>query len=225
MKRFAFLVTLSFCAEVDALVSQYQKNDILYKAGFLPLHTLNILQDEAKDLLSEMKAEKNSVAHSRVGCALRRGDVIYDICSSEPFRDRVRELTGFPDLTLALNVPVELRHYLKNSHGMDWHTDDVLFSGHRQTELVITLINESSMQTMWKEKNGKVTSVCTEEGSVIFVRAGGVEHAVRTVSRTMGVGRVIMKMVFVDEGVTELSEDGKKVLGQVPHRQRKRKKR
>ena len=87
MKRFAFLVTLSFCAEVDALVSQYQKNDILYKAGFLPLHTLNILQDEAKDLLSEMKAEKNSVAHSRVGCALRRGDVIYDIKVLHDFND------------------------------------------------------------------------------------------------------------------------------------------
>ena len=142
------------------------------------------------------------------------------------FRDRVRQLTGMPSLVLASNVPVELRRYLPESDGMEWHVDDVLFEDNltgqpvRQTELVVTILNHSLTKTMWKDKHDEasITSTWTEENSVICIRAAGVEHAVRRESRvnTQGVGRVILKLVFVDDGVTKLSQVGKEVLGQVP---------
>ena len=89
----------------------------------------------------------------------------------------------------AQHIPIE---YRDGSLGMKWHVDTPLIG--RQIECVYTVENTSDSVTLYKDFFGRTHRQWTEPGSLVVVRAGGVEHAVT--AATTG-RRTIVKFVFV----------------------------
>lgn len=75
---------------------------------------------------------------------------------------------------------------------MEWHVDTPLIG--RQIECVYTVENTSDSETLYKDFFGRTHRQWTEPGSLVVVRAGGVEHAVT--AATTG-RRTIVKFVFL----------------------------
>lgn len=89
----------------------------------------------------------------------------------------------------AQHIPIE---YRDGSLGMKWHVDTPLIG--RQIECVYTVQNTSDSETLYKDFFGRTHRQWTEPGSLVVVRAGGVEHAVTAATTGQ---RTIVKFVFL----------------------------
>ena len=88
--------------------------------------------------------------------------------------------------------PIEHRFYPKDSPGMDWHKDLLMYQK-PQYEAIFTIRNESNSLTEWKDSNNKIHKLWTEPNSILIVKAQGYEHHVT--SPEIG-EREILKLIY-----------------------------
>jgi len=138
-----------------------------------------------KEMIDDIKASERQMY------VFDKNDPIYKIVFNKNFINKVRSITGNPNLIPCKEVPIEYRKYTKGSH-MGWHRDTQMLPDQLQYECVITLSNTSDSKTLFK-KNNRIEEISSEPNSVIVVRAKGILHMV---TKTNKGERTILKIVF-----------------------------
>ena len=135
--------------------------------------------------------ENNPLARGRQTSRVKLGSLTHKVFTSPQVTEWFGRIFG-PVHPGAQHIPIEYREYPPGSAGMEWHVDTPLIG--RQIECVYTVENTSDSETLYKDFFGRTHRQWTEPGSLVVVRAGGVEHAVT--AATTG-RRTIVKFVFL----------------------------
>tara|TARA_B100000686_G_C16751718_1_gene952942 strand:- start:1154 stop:1771 length:618 start_codon:yes stop_codon:yes gene_type:complete len=99
--------------------------------------------------------------------------------------------------------PIEHRYYPKDSPGMPWHKDLLMYKK-PQYEGIFTIRNNTKSLTEWKDSKGKIHRLWTEPNSLLLVKAQGYEHHVTPPSEGE---REILKLIYTQTEVTNDNYD------------------
>jgi hypothetical protein len=108
------------------------------------------------------------------------------------------------------SFPIEYRIYPTGSSGMRWHEDTSMFTPDC-LEVVLTLINTSDSQFVWKEYNNK--NIIPKENTLVIVKPSSVLHKVTPVNHGI---RTILKFIVEFEG-SEPKSNYYKEIGNCPY--------
>lgn len=97
--------------------------------------------------------------------------------------------------------PIEHRIYDKDSEGMKWHKDTLLYKK-PQYEAIFTIDNMSKSETHYKDENDKLHKIWTEPNSLLVVKAQGYLHGV---TPTLTGERQILKLIYTQ--TNEINEN------------------
>jgi hypothetical protein len=100
---------------------------------------------------------------------------IYNIFYSTKYLNKIQNYIN-PKIHKS-DFPIEHRFYHKESTGMNWHIDTLLYSK-PQYEAIYTIKNESDSKTQWLDENDKLNEVWTKPNSILIVKAQGYKHHV-----------------------------------------------
>lgn len=161
----------------------------LYVPEFLSPEDCRFVQEDLSRTV--FCPENNPMAPGRRKFRVKPGSLTHKVFTSPQLTEWFGRIFG-PVHPGAQHIPIEYREYPTGSAGMAWHVDTPLIG--RQIECVYTVENTSDSLTLYKDFLGRTHAQKTEPGSLIVVRAGGVEHAVTPVTTGR---RTIVKFVFV----------------------------
>tara|TARA_Y100001958_G_scaffold158508_1_gene156586 strand:- start:2171 stop:2791 length:621 start_codon:yes stop_codon:yes gene_type:complete len=88
--------------------------------------------------------------------------------------------------------PIEHRIYDKDSEGMKWHKDTLLYKK-PQYEAIFTIDNMSKSETHYKDENDRLHKLWTEPNTLLVVKAQGYSHGV---TPTLTGEREILKLIY-----------------------------
>ena len=132
-------------------------------------------------------------ASGRMMYTLKPDDPLVKLVNTQDFTQKVRDLTGNPNLAHCPQIPMEYRKYVVGSY-MDWHKDTIMLNDQLQYECVITITNTSDSKTLM-DKSLYTSSIETQPNSLLIVRAQGVKHKVTKLTQGE---RTIIKLVFCE---------------------------
>ena len=115
---------------------------------------------------------------------------VYDIFYDNHYLNKIRGYLN--NDILKSDFPIEHRFYHKESPGMKWHKDTLLYE-EPQYEAIYTIDNQSSSMTQWKDEKGKIDEIWTEPNSLLVVKAQGYEHHV---TPPLSGEREILKLIY-----------------------------
>ena len=115
---------------------------------------------------------------------------VYDIFYSTHYINKLRNYLT-TDI-FASDFPIEHRFYHKESPGMRWHTDTLLYEK-PQYEAIYTINNQSGSMTQWQGEDGEMNELWTEPNSLLVVKAGGYKHRVTPM---VSGEREILKLIY-----------------------------
>lgn len=120
---------------------------------------------------------------------------IYDIFYDEKYVRKIQRKVN-PKIYPS-EFPIEHRFYHKESDGMRWHKDTLLY-GKPQYEAIFTIDNLSESETQWKDEKDKLQSIWTEPNSLLVVKAQGYLHSVTPPKSGI---REILKLIYTQTKV------------------------
>ena len=139
---------------------------ILYMENFLDPVQFEAVSKECRSLRKFFKRELDSIATGRMGCCVDSRSELHRSVMSDALTAKLSCVTGrslFPS-----EYPVEVRLYTTKAE-MGWHRDDTLYT-EPQTEVVLTLDNNSDSYTQWLDPSGERHERWTAPNSAIVVR-------------------------------------------------------
>ena len=163
------LCILFFFSTPESKEKESINDKVIYIPNFLT-------QKEYEEILS-LDTDKQKFKHERFRYVKPlRDQVVYDIFYSSKNINFLKQRLNQSNL-MKSDFPIEHRIYPKESEGMAWHSDTLLYQK-PQYEAVFTIRNKSSSLTEWKDDKGKLHSKWTEPNSMLIVKAQGYEHHV-----------------------------------------------
>lgn len=129
---------------------------------------------------------------------------IYDIFYGEKSMDTIQ--TYLNNKIYPSEFPIEHRIYHRDSSGMRWHKDTLLYTK-PQYEAIYTIDNQSKSMTQWKDETEKLHEIWTEPNSLLIVKADGYNHHV---TPPLTGEREILKLIYIQD--TESNENFKKEM-------------
>lgn len=132
------------------------------------------------------------------------GPTVYDIFYSNKYIDQIKH--NLNTEVYPSKFPIEHRYYPKNSPGMRWHKDLLMYEK-PQYEGIFTIRNNTKSLTEWIDGNGKLHSLWTEPNSLLIVKANGYEHHVTPPEEGE---REILKLIYTQ--TDQVNENYKKEM-------------
>jgi len=116
---------------------------------------------------------------------------VYDIFYSKQKMKLLKKELNTTSL-MKSDFPIEHRIYAKDSPGMDWHKDLLMYEK-PQYEAIYTIKNESESLTEWIDERDNHQYQWTEPNSLLLVRASGLKHHV---TPPISGEREILKLIY-----------------------------
>jgi len=101
--------------------------------------------------------------------------VVHDIFYNDKYMNQIK--MNLNKKLYPSKFPIEHRYYPKDSPGMQWHKDLLMYAK-PQYEGIFTIRNNTKSITQWKDSNDKIYHLWTEPNSLLLVKAKGYEHHV-----------------------------------------------
>ena len=170
---------------------------LLYLVFFKPKKNDNIIYIEnfldENDYINILSLDKNKdnfmYEKFRYIKPLKNG-FTYDIFYNKKYMDKVQRYINtkiYPS-----DFPIEHRFYHKESAGMDWHKDTLLYTK-PQYEAIFTITNNSESKTQWEDDFGNRHELWTKPNSLLIVKAQGYKHHV---TPPISGEREILKLIY-----------------------------
>ena len=170
---------------------------LLYLVFFKPKKNDNIIYIEnfldENDYINILSLDKNKdnfmYEKFRYIKPLKNG-FTYDIFYNKKYMDKVQRYINtkiYPS-----DFPIEHRFYHKESAGMDWHKDTLLYTK-PQYEAIFTITNNSESKTQWEDGFGNRHELWTKPNSLLIVKAQGYKHHV---TPPISGEREILKLIY-----------------------------
>ena len=148
---------------------EYNKNDNI-------IYIRNFLEEEDFVKVSALDDNKDNFIYEQFRYVKPLQDnFVYDLFYDNKYIYKIREYLNYD--IFPSEFPIEHRFYHKESSGMRWHKDTLLYEK-PQYEAIYTIDNQSNSVTQWKDDNGKTHEIWTEPNSLLVVKAQGYEHHV-----------------------------------------------
>ena len=136
----------------------------------------DFLTNEDFKKISSLESDKDNFIYENIRYTKPlKEKFVYDVFYDSHYINKIRDKLN--NDIFKSDFPIEHRFYHKESPGMKWHKDTLLYE-EPQYEAIFTINNESSSMTQWKDGNGKLHEIWTEPNSLLVVRANGYEHHV-----------------------------------------------
>ncbi len=170
---------------------------LLYLVFFKPKKNDNIIYIEnfldENDYINILSLDKNKdnfiYENFRYIKPLKNG-FTYDIFYNKKYMDKIQRYINtkiYPS-----DFPIEHRFYHKESGGMDWHKDTLLYTK-PQYEAIFTITNNSESKTQWEDDFGNRHELWTKPNSLLIVKAQGYKHHV---TPPISGEREILKLIY-----------------------------
>ncbi len=165
------------------------KNDnIIYIENFLD-------KNDYKNILTLDKNKDNFIHENFRYIKPLKNGITYDIFYNKKYMNKVQRYINtkiYPS-----DFPIEHRFYHKESSGMGWHKDTLLYTK-PQYEAIYTITNQSESMTQWKDENNKLHKIWTSPNSILIVKAQGYEH---NVTPPISGEREILKLIYTQTNI------------------------
>lgn len=185
------LIILTICFFFIILQKSVEstENNVVYLKDFLR-------NEDYEEILSLDKDKTNFVFENFRYARPLKDDFVYNIFYDKKYMDQIK-------YTLNTEIyrpefPIEHRIYSKESPGMQWHKDLLMYDK-PQFEAIFTIHNNTESFTQWKDSNGKIHKVWTEPNSLLIVKAKGYEHNVTPI---INGEREILKLIYTQSHKT-----------------------
>jgi len=163
----------------------------------------NFLTDKEYEKILSLDTNKRNFNHERFRYVKPlRDQIVYDIFYSSKNINFLKQRLNQSNL-MKSDFPIEHRIYPKESEGMMWHSDTLLYQK-PQYEAIYTIRNESSSLTEWEDDTGKLHSQWTEPNSLLVVKAQGFQHHV---TPPVSGEREILKLIYTQTTQTNENYD------------------
>ena len=190
------LIVLSFTTKND---------NIIYLEDFLDtsdFETVKMLNKDKSNFLFEKYRYTRPLSKN-----ILDDNNIYNIFYGKKYLNKVQNYIN-PKIYKS-NFPIEHRFYHKESRGMEWHIDTLLYSK-PQYEAIYTIENESESKTQWLDENEQLNELWTKPNSLLIVKAQGYKHHVTP--PIIG-EREILKLIYTQ--TNETNENYKKEINRL----------
>tara|TARA_B100000073_G_C23642567_1_gene537266 strand:- start:424 stop:1068 length:645 start_codon:yes stop_codon:yes gene_type:complete len=163
----------------------------------------NFLTEKEYEKILSLDTNKRNFNHERFRYVKPlRDQIVYDIFYSSKNINFLKQRLNQSNL-MKSDFPIEHRIYPKESEGMMWHSDTLLYQK-PQYEAIYTIRNKSSSLTEWKDDTGQLHSQWTEPNSLLIVKAQGYQHHV---TPPVTGEREILKLIYTQTTKTNENYD------------------
>jgi len=163
-------------------------DNIVYITNFLNKKDYNLIQTLNKDM-NNFKKEKFRYIRP-LNKESNKDKTVYDIFYGDKYIRKIQRKVN-PKI-YSSDFPIEHRFYHKESEGMKWHKDTLLYEK-PQYEAIYTIDNLSESETQWYDNKDKLNSLWTEPNSLLIVKAQGYMHGVTPPKSGI---REILKLIY-----------------------------
>ena len=140
------------------------------------LYIPNFLDEKDYQEILKLRSDENNFIFENFRYAKPLSNkVVNDIFYNDKYMDQIKMKLNkklYPS-----KFPIEHRYYPKDSPGMHWHKDLLMYEK-PQYEGIFTIRNNTKSITQWKDSKGKIYNLWTEPNSLLLVKAKGYEHHV-----------------------------------------------
>ena len=163
-------------------------DNIIYIKNFLNKNDYNLIQTLNKDMNNFKKENFRYIRP--LNKENNKDKTVYDIFYDDKYIRKIQRKVN-PKIYPS-DFPIEHRFYHKESEGMRWHKDTLLYEK-PQYEAIYTIDNLSESETQWYDDKGKLNSLWTDPNSLLIVKAQGYMHGVTPPKSGI---REILKLIY-----------------------------